>query len=223
MTRVASFHLGDFRTRRAISKMVALPAERWELASTPGCVLGKVLGTSRKGTTKMSVEIGRWAMFAVWEDSAALRNFVDQSPIVRRWERNAASVSHFELEPFSSKGEWSGMDPFPDLGIAGRKDPPEGRIAVLTHANIRPTKALAFLKAVPAVDEVLFRQPGNELALGIGEWPLLQQATFSIWDSNDSLTQFAYRGDQHREAMRRAHQEGWFTEELFARFGVSEI
>jgi len=52
----------------------------------------------------------------------------------------------------------------------------------------------------------------------IGRGPFVFQATFSLWASLPDAQGFAYREAQHAEAIRRTRAEGWYREELFARF-----
>ncbi|MCA1656550.1 MAG: monooxygenase, partial [Actinobacteria bacterium] len=61
---------------------------------------------------------------------------------------------------------------------------------------------------------------GLRLAVGIGEAPVGLQGTFSVWDSAAALNGFAYAGAAHAAVVRRTAQEGWYAEELFARFAV---
>jgi len=96
-------------------------------------------------------------------------------------------------------------------------------VAALTRARIATAKALTFWRAVPPVSADLHRSPGLRLALGIGEAPVGLQGTFSLWDSAAALTGFAHRGSPHVEAIRRTAEEGWYTEELFARFAVLDV
>jgi hypothetical protein len=58
------------------------------------------------------------------------------------------------------------------------------------------------------------------LAEGIGEWPLVQQATFSVWRDVADMMHFAYTSAHHRQAVADTRQKGWFSEELFARFRI---
>jgi hypothetical protein len=72
---------------------------------------------------------------------------------------------------------------------------------------------------VPPVSASLAGRPGLRLAIGIGESPLGLQGTFSVWDSGRALRAFACAGP-HAEVVARTPVQRWYTEELFARFGV---
>jgi hypothetical protein len=82
---------------------------------------------------------------------------------------------------------------------------------------------VTFWRAVPPVSADLHRSPGLRLAVGIGEAPVGLQGTFSLWDTDDSLTDFAHRRGPHVEAIRRTAEVGWYAEELFARFAVLSV
>jgi hypothetical protein len=73
---------------------------------------------------------------------------------------------------------------------------------------------------VPPVSADLHRVPGLRLAVGIGEAPVGLQGTFSLWQDGASLVDFAHRRHPHADVVRRTPVEGWYAEELFARFGV---
>ena len=81
-------------------------------------------------------------------------------------------------------------------------------------------RAATFWAAVPPVSADLRAAPGLRLALGIGEAPLGLQGTFSVWDSTSALNAFAYRRAPHAEVIDRTRREGWYAEELFARFAL---
>ena len=54
----------------------------------------------------------------------------------------------------------------------------------------------------------------------MGELPLFEQATFSIWDSIDHIKKFAYKDDLHLNIVKKAKEQNWYKEDLFARFLV---
>jgi hypothetical protein len=68
------------------------------------------------------------------------------------------------------------------------------------------------------VNAELAQRPGLLAAIGLGEGPLFIQATFSLWTSLRAVRGFTYSGAEHIAAMRRKQAEGWYREELFARF-----
>ena len=58
---------------------------------------------------------------------------------------------------------------------------------------------------------------GCRLGVGLGEAPLLRQATFSIWDDVPAMDAYARHG-AHLAAIRAAAQGQHFSETLFVRF-----
>ena len=74
------------------------------------------------------------------------------------------------------------------------------------------------MRAAGPVSAQLPGQPGLIASIGLGEAPLISQATFSLWDRLPDMQAFAYRGAEHAEVVGRTRAEGWYSEELFARF-----
>ena len=90
-------------------------------------------------------------------------------------------------------------------------------IAALTRASIRISKASAFWSKAPAAQNSLAQHPGCLLAIGLGEAPLLRQATFSVWESAASMDAYARTGS-HLEAIKAAGAGRYFSEDMFVRF-----
>ena len=93
----------------------------------------------------------------------------------------------------------------------------------LTRATIKPSIAARFWRRVPNISSVIGQDPNVLFKIGVGEIPLLHQVTFSIWRDAAQMANFARTGP-HAEAIKAVRDEGWFNEELYARFTlISDI
>ncbi|MFC6085256.1 spheroidene monooxygenase [Sphaerisporangium aureirubrum] len=222
---IASFHLIRYAGRGAVKYMAF---DRPVLRRTPGLVFHRLLGTGRGRSTTAGADLRRWALLAVWRDEADLTDFLLRSPIADRWRTRALEAWHVRLRPLSWHGRWDGTEPFGPAsqgaatgprvtGPGGDGSGEGGPVAVLTRAAIRPGRLWAFHRSVPAVDLEL-RRHGCLASVGVGELPLVRQATFSLWPDAAAVRAFAYEGRAHRRVIERVRAEDWYGEELFARF-----
>ena len=210
---VASFHLT--RYPRAATQIVHMGVDRFGLRRADGLRFWRLLGTGRGRTMTLSADLSRWAMFAVWDDDAALDAFLASSPVARRWAALGEESYVVRLAPVRWHGAWGGRDPLAGSVPVGADGRPA---AILTRAAIRMPSARTFHAASAAPDADLPRQPGVLAALGFGERPLLRQGNFSLWRTLGDAVRFAYERPAHATVARRARVEDWFAEALFARF-----
>jgi hypothetical protein len=205
--------VGRARVPAATARMAL---DRRHLRRTPGLRFSKLLGTGDGRTfTLRDADPLHWGLLAVWDDEAAAAAFT-AGPTARAWRRLDAEQLLVRMSPLASKGSWSGRTPFGDP-TPRRVD---GPVAAITRARLRIRRARGFWSAVPPVSADLRSTPGLRLAIGIGEAPIGLQGTFSLWDGSRPLTDFAHRGPAHREVVARTATQGWYAEELFARFEV---
>lgn len=213
---LVTLHVWGVARRGIPGALWRMAADRRPLRSVPGLRFAKLLGTGSGRTfTVGDADPRRWGLLAVWADEAAAAAF-EESGVVRRWRRTAEEEWRVRLRPLASRGRWSRREPF-GRPAAQRWD---GPVAAVTRARLRPRTALGFWRAVPPVSADLHAGPGLRLALGIGEAPVGLQGTFSVWDSTAALNAFAYGRPAHTDVVRRTAGEGWYAEELFARFAV---
>ncbi len=195
-----------------------MATQRRTVRRTDGVNFAKLLGTGSGATfTTRDADLGHWAMLTVFDSVLAAQRFSGSAP-VRHWGRIATESIRIDLRPLSSKGSWAGHDPF-------QVDQPPARwggpVAALTRARIKPQLWRRFWASVPPVASDLRRRRGVLMSLGIGEAPIGLQGTFSVWESNRALTEFAQRGAAHRAAITDTARLDWYSEELFARFAVT--
>ncbi len=125
------------------------------------------------------------------------------------------------LEPQEGHGLWNGKEVFGILPKSGTGW--QGPIAVLTRATIRLSKAKSFWKHVDSVASQMATAEGFVTSYGIGEIPFIKQATFSVWQSKQSMQDFAYKLPKHKEVVRKTHQQKWYSEDMFVRFRLLKV
>jgi spheroidene monooxygenase len=155
-----------------------------------------------------------FAIVATWPDEATARKRVAETPVFARYRSHAVESWSVFLTPVSSRGDWSGVEPF-EVSAAG-----DGPLAALTRATVRPGVAVRFWGRVPDISARIGADANVAFKIGIGEVPLLHQVTFSIWPDKAAMDAFARTGP-HAEAIKAVRTEGWFREELYARFVVT--
>ncbi|MGY1808800.1 monooxygenase [Blastococcus sp. SYSU D00669] len=213
---VVTLHVWGVPGRAVPAAVARMATDRRPLRRSPGLRFAKLLGTGSGRTfTVRDADPRRWAVLAVWDDDAAADAF-DRGRTVAGWRRLADEEWRARLRPLTARGRWSRREPF------GSPRPRrwDGPVAAVTRARLAPRKAVTFWRAVPPVATDLHAGPGLRFALGIGEAPLGLQGTFSVWDSAAALNAFAYDRPAHAAAVAATAREGWYAEELFARFAL---
>lgn len=193
--------------------MARLGTDRLRLARVSGLRFFRLLGTGWGSRTSWGISPARTALFAIWDEPTALEAFL-ATPWVRRRCARAAEVWDVRLHLLGGHGRWLGRDVLDEL-MPGE---PGGPVAVLTRADVKVRHWVRFLRAGAPVSAEVNSADGLLVVVAIGEAPLGRQATFSLWRDAAALRRFAYRGTDHAGVVRRTREQGWYGEELFARF-----
>ncbi len=186
------------------------------LHKTAGLQFYKLLGSGRELGFNPLPDWGVYGLLCVWENEKAAEDFFNDSKIFERYLSKTNEHWTIYMKPIQSKGFWSGGNPF----IASSDlDPSNPLIAVITRATIQFHKLAIFWKFVPVSQRPIQQGcPGLIYTKGIGEVPLMQMATFSIWENITALKNYAYNSPEHREAIHKTRQINWYDEEMFVRF-----
>ncbi|MBG8554097.1 spheroidene monooxygenase [Hymenobacter sp. BT594] len=186
------------------------------LQRVPGLQFQKLLGSGAGGFGALP-NLLRYGFMAVWESEAAAEDFFNSHPLWREYKHRCQEIWTAHLAPIKSHGLWDKQNPFdyPDTSQAA-----DGPVAVLTRASIRWHKTPRFWRYVAPTSATIAQAPGVLAAIGLGELPVVRQATFSLWTSAQAMQDYAYRSEKHKEVIKLTRQEKWYGEELFARFRV---
>ena len=143
-------------------------------------------------------------------------HFFNDSEIYKKYQEKSVEQWTIFMKPIQTKGFWSGGNPFTPSQNLDTNNP---LIAVITRATIKPSKLFKFWRYVPISQKPIeMGFPGLIYTKGVGEAPVVQMATFSVWENIDALKNYAYNSVEHREAIKKTHQLDWYKEEMFARF-----
>ncbi len=217
MSTLAVLTVVRYRPGRAALGAWHMAAQRPLLARVPGLRFARLMGTGRGIGFSAVPDFGTWALFTVWDDAPSWERFAAGSRVMRQYHARGDEVYSVLLSPLSAHGRWGGDEPFALTAPPARPDP-TAPVAELTRATIRPSRALRFWSRVAPVDATLRGHPDLLLTFGVGEVPYLRQATLSVWRSAAAMQAWAYGSEAHAETVRRTRAEGWYSEELFARF-----
>jgi hypothetical protein len=184
------------------------------LASTAGLRSAHVLGSGHHGGFGLRPSSDRQGLICFFDTTSQAAAFLHSSSVAKAYRDHAVECMGVLLRTTACRGAWGGVS------LVGTGPAPAWKpVASLTRASIRLTRAHQFWRHAPATQQAVAVAPGCRLAVGLGEAPLLRQATFSVWDNDAALENYA-RSGAHRDAAQGAWQKSWFSESMFARFEV---
>jgi spheroidene monooxygenase len=182
------------------------------LRAVPGLRWAKALGSGHEGGFGLRPSASRQGLFALFGNERSADDFVQSSATMAAYRGHSRDFVIAKLRATSCRGTWSGA------GVAvTAAAPAAGPVAALTRASIRPSRALSFWRHSPLSEAALASAAGCQLAVGLGEAPVLRQATFSVWESQAAMDAYA-RSGAHLNAIRGALAGDWFSESMFVRF-----
>jgi heme-degrading monooxygenase HmoA len=187
------------------------------ISKVPGLNFFKLLGTGAGAGFSLYPDFGTYSILCVWKDRHSADNFINESDHALLISKKAFSREDYFLNPIHSHGKWDGLNPFKGNKVSVDKSK---QIAIITRATLNFKKLFEFWKSVPQASKAIKNASGVIWFKGIGELPFIQQATFSIWENLESVTDFAYKNKNHAEIVKKTRQRNWYKEDLFARFEI---
>lgn len=185
-----------------------------DLAEVKGLSFYRLMGSGKGKGFNPLPDWSVYSLLQVWESEEDANQFFNSSTLIEKYKSHTSEQYTLYMKNISAGGTWVGKNPFEK----GTDLDPSLPIAVITRATIKWNWLIRFWKYVPTSQEPLEGNKGLVYTKGIGEVPVVQMATFSLWKNFDAVKEFAYNSKQHKEAIRRTRKNEWYREELFSRF-----
>ena len=189
------------------------------LQGVPGLTFAKVMGSGHAGGFSLRPSASHQGLICCFDGWTSAVNFLN-APLMRQLREKAREWWHGLFAVQSARGAWDqqtwDITPAQALADMPLASAPNDMLAVLTRASIKPAKAMAFWRFAPGAQADLEQAQGCEIAMGLGEAPLLRQCTFSLWQDLDCMQRYAHH-DAHQQAIEAAYRHQFFSESLFVR------
>jgi len=183
-------------------------------AQIEGLQIQKLLGSGAKNGFGIKPNFGVYGLLCVWDNEEKAKAFFKSNDVFKQFKKHSLENWTVYMQTTMAHGAWDGVSPF-ETTLSSKKDV---LIGVITRARIYSKHLWHFWKFVPAVSQSIENREGLVFSIGIGELPLIQQATFSLWKNNEFMKAYAYNSKYHKEVIQKTRELGWYKEELFARF-----
>jgi len=205
-----------FRFKSLQNKLWALSMMQFahkDLRSVQGQTFYKLMGSGR------GLGFNAWPDFSVyvlvqnWETEKSADSFFKTSKLIQKYNSKSIEIYRVYAYNIAAHGKWDGRNPFKPT-----REYVEGPVVALTRATIKMKRLFIFWRYVSTSQKPLENNQELLYAKGVGELPVVQMATLSIWQSMEGLKKFAYGSREHKGAIERTKKLDWYKEELFARF-----
>lgn len=212
ITTISFFKYTSLRNKFWALKMMQFAHKG--LVNAHGLSFYRLLGSGKGKGFNPFPDWSVYCLLQVWESEEAAQAFFNSSDLIKQYSERTEELFTLYMKNISAGGTWIGKKPFEKGADLDSALP----IAVITRATIKWNWLLRFWTYVPTSQQALNGNEGLIYTKGVGEIPIVQMATFSLWKNFEAVKQFAYKSKQHQEAIRRTRKNNWYKEELFSRF-----
>lgn len=186
-----------------------------KLANLSGQEFYKLMGSGRGLGFNPWPDWSVYVLLQVWENENEATAFFENNDFIKSYKKKAFESSTVFMRNTTGHGTWGGRMPFTPLA---QTDSTQSLRLILTRATIKTSKLRRFWRYVPTSQKPIENAKGLLYTKGVGEWPLTQMATLSLWESEAAMKDFAYNSEEHKKAIKMTKELNWYKEELFARF-----
>jgi hypothetical protein len=178
----------------------------------------KLLGTGSKDGFSIIPDFSSYVIITSWKNDDFRKKFIDENELFNEITKKSSKRIEIKIDPYNYIGSWNGIIPFKN-----KSSYKEGKIFVLTRARVKLNKLINFLISTSSAAKSINSKEGAEYYKGIGELPIIEQATISIWESEQIMKDYAYSDKRHLKIINKARKNKWYSEELFVRSNILSL
>jgi len=208
---VVSVHIADVGLPKSL-RLVRRPRP----TSIAGLLQANAGVAATFGTIPARPSPGRVGLIACWQDEDALKQFEATHPLAA--ELGGGLVVH--ARPLRIHGAWPGIgDDVPKQ----RNVEHHGPVLVLTLAETKFSRLVAFFRASQPAEKAVVKAPGNVFSSAVLRPPFI--SSVSLWESSDAAMDYAFSGHQagHPEAIAAGRVKPFHHRQAFIRLAIDEI
>jgi len=209
-TQTVAMSFFRYRGIQKIWGMLQMLGVRAPVRAMKGLQFFKPFGTGSGAGYSVWPDFNVYGLLTVWENEEYAEEFLN-SGLYGRFTDHSAEQYTILLKPISSRGSWSGFSQW-----EFSEPLPTPLICALTRATLRFHFLFRFWRLVPGVSRDHEIHQGILFSRGVGEIPIFEQATFTIWENKEYMERFAYHS-RHLDAIRKTREQKGFREEMFTR------
>ena len=188
------------------------------LINSDGLKFIKLLGTGSEDGFSIIPDFSSYVMISSWKNDAFRKKFINENKLFNEIIYSSSKRIEIKIDPYSYVGSWNGINPFKNESYYKK-----GKIIVLTRARVRINKLINFFIGTSSAAKSIKSRKGAEYYKGIGELPIIEQSTISIWTSEQSMKDYAYSDKNHLRIINKARKNKWYSEELFVRSNILSL
>ncbi|WP_159038504.1 DUF3291 domain-containing protein [Brumimicrobium mesophilum] len=213
VTTCSFFKLDNFSAKWWAFKQMQLG--RLAMKKVDGLTFYKILGSGAKDGFSAKPNFGTYVLLCVWNSEIDAKKFFMENAFYNKYKSKSSENFTIYAKAAETRGLWDKRQPF-EKSVSLENGHP---ILAITRAKIRMSKVISFKRKVGNISDDLQNYKGVLVSIGVGEWPVIEQATISIWKTKAEMMDFAYKKNgPHSKAIEFTRKYNWFSEECFARF-----
>ena len=189
-----------------------------KLINYDGLEFIKLLGTGSKDGFSVIPDFSSYMMITKWKNDVIRQKFIEENEIIKEIIIKSNKRIEIKIDPYNHIGSWNRVNPFKN-----KSNYKGGKILVLTRARVKFNKLINFIVNTSLAAKSIKSREGAEFYKGVGELPIIEQATISIWKSEQSMKDYAYSDKNHLKIINKARRNKWYSEELFVRSNILHL